>query len=240
MQRPNETWNNTIELKAVIFDMDNTLFDFVEAQMNACQAVVDRLGVGTREELFQYFVNGEHGFEGYGNISDFMHDNDVFDEETFLNCCRAYDKIKLESIEPYPGVKETLSALKKKELKLAIVTDADRENAFARLEKSGLLEYFDVIITADISGKMKPEPDSIRLALDRLGVKPNQAILAGDSLGRDIAAGKKLGIFTAHAVYGDRNSSSDGASGADIVLDDINHFLDLIQASSVVGSTESP
>jgi len=44
------------KIRAVIFDLDNTLVDFVEAKMKACEAVVKRLGSGNAEELLKYFI----------------------------------------------------------------------------------------------------------------------------------------------------------------------------------------
>ena len=49
------------EKKGVIFDMDNTLFDFIEAKLSACNAIVDCLGAGDPEDIF--------GYRLYGNVA---------------------------------------------------------------------------------------------------------------------------------------------------------------------------
>lgn len=215
-------------LRAIIFDMDNTLFDFVEAKLRACGAVVDLMGVGDGEELVRYFFSSGHGVEDWKNIADYMGKYGV-GLDLYEECCKVYDEIKLSSINPYPGVRETLVELKDKGLMLAVVTDALNGNAMERLQKSGLLNYFDVIVTGDMTGKKKPEPDSIRLALNRLGVDAGEAILVGDSLKRDIEAGRKLGMKTIYAAYGDRNYFDGMGNQADFVVKDFGELLRLVE-----------
>jgi len=93
------------KVKAVIFDMDNTLFDFVEAKLKACKAVVEYLGVGDEEELLKYFLRGIHGFEDLENIADYMLDKGIYNKEKYEECCRIYEEVKLSNIEPLPPSK---------------------------------------------------------------------------------------------------------------------------------------
>jgi len=207
------------KVKAVIFDLDNTLVDFVEAKIKACKAVVERLGCGDADELLQYFLRWKHGFESHENIADYLKDKRIYSEELYRECCEIYDRVKLESITLYPGIKEVLENLRQRGVKLAVVTDAENGHAISRLKKAGLEKYFDVVISADMTGKRKPEPDSLLLALKKLGVKAEEAAIVGDSLRRDVEAGKRLGMFTVYAAYGDRNffESRKGKEKADFV-----------------------
>jgi putative hydrolase of the HAD superfamily len=216
-------------VRAVIFDMDNTLLEFVEAQIEACRCVVKHLGCGREMELIDYFLRGIHGVEAHENIADYMRDKGVYGEGRFRECCRIYDEVKLRSIEPYPGVRETLETLRGRGLKLAVVTDAHNGNATARLRKTGLLHLLDIVVSADMAGRKKPNPDSIKLALKKLGVKAEEAVLVGDSLRRDIAAGKQLGMLTVYAAYGDKNFYEKRETKADHTLTDIKDLTTLIR-----------
>jgi len=198
------------ELKAVIFDMDNTLFDFIEAQLSACKAVTSRLGVGSKYDLFDYFLQDPRRFEDHSNIADYMRDRGLYDRETYGECCGIYDEAKMEAIVPYPGVKEVLEELRARGVRLAVVTNASNGNALARLNRAGLAGLFDAVVSAEMTKRMKPEPDSIMLALELLRAKPEEAVLVGDSLSRDIAAGIELGMRTVYAEYGDRNLQEEG------------------------------
>ncbi|MFO7966154.1 MAG: HAD family hydrolase [Archaeoglobaceae archaeon] len=221
-----ETNGSAGKLRAIIFDMDNTLFDFVEAKLRACDAVVELMGAGDGEELVKHFFSSRYGVEDWKNIADYMGKYGVC-PSLYEECCKIYDEIKLSSIDPYPGVRETLVELKRKGLMLAVVTDALNGNAMDRLNKCGLLDYFDVVVTGDMTGKKKPAPDSIRLALERLGVDAGEAVLVGDSLKRDIEAGRRLGMRTVYAAYGDRNYFDGRGNQADFVLEDFGELLRL-------------
>ena len=119
---------------------------------------------------------------------------------------------------PISRVEETLRALQESGIGLAVVTDAESFQARRRLEKTGLIDYFETVVTPDLSGRCKPEPDSLLYALRRLGAKPEEAMMVGDSAARDIAAGRRLGMVTAFAAYGDWRQSRVTDVGADIVL----------------------
>jgi putative hydrolase of the HAD superfamily len=206
-------------ITAVIFDMDNTLFDFVEAKLIACAAVIAYLKVSVEPVvLLKYFLRPVHGFESHENLRDFLHDNHRYSEVAFTRCCIIYDDEKIAAITPYPHVAETLSALQDRGLKLAVVTDAHNGNALKRLRKAGLEEYFDTIITMDMSGKAKPSPEPFLLCISKLGVKASETMLVGDSIRRDIVPAKALGILAVHAVYGDRNFHEGERDDADYMI----------------------
>lgn len=104
---------------------------------------------------------------------------------------------------PCPGIPEVLEHLCGQGLVLSVVTDAPAVNAVRRLTRAGLSPYFSAVISPDLSGAEKPDPASFLLALDRLGVRPEETVLVGDSIRRDIAPAQQLGMITIHARYGD-------------------------------------
>lgn len=216
MQAAPKTRHTTV--KAVICDMDNTLFDLVGAKREACRCVVDYLGAGDPEALFSQFLRGVHGFEDHGNIRDYLEELGVYDPPAFEVCCRTYEDVKLRMIEAYSGVEETLRCLADAGIGLAVATDAESFQARRRLDKSGLTDYFEVVVTPEVSGKRKPEPDSLLYALQHLDAAPAEAMMVGDSLARDIAPGRQLGMTTAFAAYGDWRANRPAAIEADIIL----------------------
>jgi putative hydrolase of the HAD superfamily len=221
-----------INIKAVIFDMDNTFFDFVDAKFQACTEVLKYVNRYDEKEvmaLIGYFLRNEKGIENLDNIADYLQDHDLHTEETYKRACEIYEQTKLDSIHAYDGVRETLEALSTMDLKLAVVTDADRDNAMLRLRKTNLEDFFELIVTIEITGRKKPDPASIAHALDELGVAPEEAILVGDSLIRDIQPAKELGMISAYAAYGDKNFFEERTGAADFVLENIRDLIDIVK-----------
>ncbi|MDI3486034.1 MAG: putative hydrolase of the superfamily [Methanolobus sp.] len=193
-----------MNLRGIIFDMDNTLFDFVEAKMVACTEVVSFLGAGDPQELFEYFRRETHGFEHPENIRDYMLDNGMNAADNYQTCVSIYETHKINNIRLYPDVRETLKELSELGLPLGIVTDANSDNAKKRLAKTGLEAMIHSLTAHDMTG---------------------------DSLRRDIAPSKKLSMMAAYAAYGDRNSAIDRTSGEyepDRTLNSFREVLEIV------------
>ncbi len=215
-------------IRALLFDMDNTLFDLVGAKKKACHAISEYLGRNDGEYLYSYFTRGIYGYENPAHIRDYMYDACCYTEPGFDVCCRMYHEIKLSSVSPYPGVHETLSVLSERGYKIAVVTDAHDRDAFVRLEKTGLRGLFHSIVTYDTTGKKKPDPAPFQYAMHFLSAKPDETMIIGDSIRRDISPGKSLGVLTAYARYGDANADRSADAPAHFILDDIRDLLDIL------------
>ncbi len=217
------------KIEAVFLDMDNTLFDFVSAKLEACRGMVEYLGKGSPEELFSYFRRGIYDFEHPLNISDYLHEKGIFSDHDFEKCVSIYEKIKLDNIELYPNVKETLCGINRQGLKVVIVTDAHTNGTLYRLEKTELLEMVDEIITCDMTEAKKPSEKVFRFALEKCDLLAHSCIYVGDSIRRDIEPAKNVGMVTAYAAYGDRNNQKVQIDSADYVLEDIKELMPILE-----------
>lgn len=226
-------WVHPGTLKAVLFDMDNTLFDFVAAKLEACREILSFIGrkkgniAEEPSELFRYFLRGIYGFEDYENIRDYMQERNFFTTQGYRKCCEIYEREKLQNLELYPAVTDTLGKLKDLGLKLVIITDADRHHALGRLTRVGLLNYFDLVVAADMTGTKKPDPAHFLFALETLGIKPGETLVVGDSIKRDIAPARKLGFKTAYASYGDWRPGEETDQCFDFRLNTFSDMLDI-------------
>lgn len=215
-------------MTALLFDMDNTLFDLVEAQIAACQAVVKHLGQDDGENLFSYFLTPTHGFESHENIRQYMEERSIPVNGTFRSACQVYEKVKLRSIFPYGGVPETLQSLHEQGYHMGIVTDAHSRDAMLRLEKTGLLPFFSCIVSFDRVKVKKPAPEPFLFALEMMKAHSGEAVLIGDSPRRDIEPCRSLGIKTVYARYGDRFSHDHSNVPADFVIDAMGELPDIL------------
>lgn len=215
-------------VSAVIFDMDNTLFDLVSAKMQACREVTGYIGRGSAEDLFSYFLRRQGGFEDPANIRDFLVAHGCFDPATYERCCRIYRAEKIVNLVTYPGVAGTLSLLEDHGYSMALVTDAGYQDAMARLNHTGLTGFFDPVVTFELTGSYKPSTLPFLYALEKMAKGSAETILVGDSPRRDIAPGKILGMKTVYARYGDHFSKAGTTSGADHAIDDIRDLAAII------------
>lgn len=219
-------------VRALLFDMDNTLFDLVGAQMTACQAVTRSLGVMEENLLFPYFLRPVHGFESHENILDFMQDHGIPIPGSYDTARRIYEQEKLRAITPYPGVVDTLNLIRDRGLPMAIITDAHSRDAVRRLEKAGLLPFFTCMVTYDLVRVKKPAHEPFIIALDMLKSMADEVLLVGDSPRRDIEPGKTLGIRTVYARYGDRFSDDRSPVQADYTIDTMAELPEILSRLS--------
>jgi len=115
-------------IKCVFFDMDNTLFDFVHAKMIACRSIVEHIGKGDPDNLFQCFVTNNLGFENPENIKHYLKEIDLDPDILYEECRVMYETKKVEDIPVYPFVEETFSKLKSLGIPIVVVTDAHSSN----------------------------------------------------------------------------------------------------------------
>lgn len=126
-------------------------------------------------------------------------------------------------------MKETIEELNETGLLLGIVTDANFNNARKRLEKTGLENMIHSLTAHDMTGAKKPDLAPFKFALDTMGLKAAETLFVGDSLRRDIAPSKELGMMTAYAAYGDRNSTMDRTSGRYVPDRTLNSFREILE-----------
>jgi HAD superfamily hydrolase (TIGR02253 family) len=222
-------------IRAVVFDLDNTLIDFMrmkdEAVHAAAAAMVD---AGLRmpvEEVVAGIeaVYQEKGIEYQRVFDDFLQDAlGTVDWKILASGVLAYRRSREAHLVLYPRALSTLIELTKRGLKLAVVSDAPRREAWLRLVALGLHHVFDVVVTFEDTGKHKPDPAPFRRALELLEVAPAEALMLGDWAERDVVGARQVGMQTVFARYGDVFGTEE--SGADYEIDDIARLLEIVEA----------
>ena len=109
-----------------------------------------------------------------------------------------------ERARAFPGVREMLTSLKKAGYRLGVLTGAGRVAAKITLEKSGLSQFFDVVVTGDDVTHPKPDPEGLGLAIRLMKASPERSVCIGDSP-LDIQGSRRFGIRSGAALWGSRN-----------------------------------
>ncbi|MFH1695845.1 MAG: TIGR02253 family HAD-type hydrolase [Candidatus Micrarchaeota archaeon] len=221
------------KIKAVLFDLDNTLIDFMrmktESSNAAIQAMIDA-GLNVKEEkarkiLFDLFK--EYGIEDQTIFQKFLEKTiKKIDYRILSNGIASYRRVQAGFLFPYPHVRATLVKLKEKGIKLGIVSDAPRMRAWLRLAEMNMTHYFDVVITLDDTGLLKPNKMPFEKALNELKLKPEEILFVGDNPERDIIGARKAGMKTCLAKYGQKFFS--GKVKADFEVNDVNELLKVV------------
>ncbi len=226
-------------IQAVVFDLDNTLYDFMGAKHQAIVAAVDAMidaGLGlTPEEGYRriFAIYADRGIE-YQKVFDIFLQQELgaVDDRILAAAVVAYRRSRDGTLLLYPHALSTLHRLVREGYRLAALSDAPRFEAWIRLYMLRLHHLFDFVLTFDDTGLRKPSPEPFRQVLARLEVAPHQAVMVGDWPERDIVGAKQAGIHTVYARYGDKYPSEDRetreGSGAEFEIDDPGELVDVL------------
>jgi len=107
----------------------------------------------------------------------------------------AFFAAEVEMVRPFPEAAATLATLREMGLRQAIVSNASEHHLVTRaVERAGLGEFFDPVISSAGFGRIKPEPTIFHAVLDAWGLPPEQCAMVGDTLGADIAGAQAAGL----------------------------------------------
>jgi len=219
-------------IRAIIFDLDNTLTDFMRMKEAAIDSGIDGMldaGLATSREVLRERIWEVYRREGieYQQVFDrVLEAEGAIDPKILAAAIVAYRRARASTLVLYPHVQYTLLELVKRGLSLAVVSDAPRAQAWLRLASLQMHNLFDHVVTFEDTGKRKPSPEPFQKALDLLGVTPREALMVGDWAERDMVGAAQLGIRTVFARYGDTFGTQE--SGADFELADILELLAIV------------
>ncbi|MFA4982602.1 MAG: HAD-IA family hydrolase [Candidatus Micrarchaeia archaeon] len=198
-------------LKAVLFDLDNTLLDFSgfkrESALAAAKAM-KQAGVPHDEKMIYgkiFEIYEKKGIEYQLTFNEVLHELGIENPSQFERAKQAaiiaYTKKKFDLIKPRQKVIQTLNSLKGR-YNLGIVTDAPKDKAWQRLILAGLDGYFFPVVTFSDTNVHKPSTTPFKRALVFIKVLPSECLYVGDNPERDIIGAKKIGMRTCLAKYG--------------------------------------
>ncbi|MBU0692203.1 HAD-IA family hydrolase [bacterium] len=220
-------------IRGILFDLDNTLLDFMRLKQSAVDAAVSSMidsGLPMEHGLAQkkiYELYDKVGIENQEIFNLFLEKNfQTIEYKWLASAVVAYRRARDGAMVTYPHVRHTLTELLRRHLRLAVISDAPRLGAWLRLCHLELQHMFDPVITFEDTGHHKPSSLPFAKALDIMGMGPDEVLMVGDWPERDMVGAKGLGIKTVFARYGDTKNTV--ASGADYEIDDISELLQIL------------
>ena len=200
-------------MKAVIFDLDNTLFDHTASVITALHGWVPELGGAVSDELLaQWFEIEDRNFNQWlagvlthqgqrrGRLREFLplidHSVPLPDQELdqiFAGFLRHYEA----SWAAYPDAQPALEVARGNGWRIGVLTNGSTLQQNAKLAAIGLAGLVDVVCTSESLAVSKPDPQAYLLTCHALGVDPADTVMIGDNLELDVLAARQAGL-TAH------------------------------------------
>lgn len=226
-------------IKAVVFDLDNTLVDFMAMKKQSVDAAVSAMidaGLKLSRDEIQSRIDAiykERGIE-FQNVFDQLLYGEFkkLDYKILSAGIVAYRRAREAALVPYPHVYKTLMELAKMGIKIGVVSDAPAREAWLRLTYLNLHHMFDHVVTFEDTGMRKPDPAPFKKILQHLHVDATEALMIGDWAERDVVGAAKVGMKTVFARYGDTFGTVE--SNADYEVNDISELIEIIMNENKV------
>jgi len=198
-------------LQAVLFDLDDTLYDHLHSVQQGLlilqqrYATLQTVPLGDLEHRYHETLERLHirllRGELTQNESRTLRMQTVFsffgvelDAERAWNAFEVFRQGYDLARRCVPGSQRLLARLRQEELRLAIVTNNLVSEQIPKLKHLGIYDYFEVVSISEEVGVPKPDAKIFEVTLERLGLTANEVIMVGDSLASDIAGAQALGI----------------------------------------------
>ena len=216
-----------METKVIIFDFDGTLCDTRSNIIIAFRATMEHLGLDMRDEETCGATIGLTLRDGFKSMYP------DFDDAKIDYCVETYRQIFAErrkELMPdlFPGVKETLEALRKRRHRMTIATSRLTDSLMLFMRHHGIDHYFEYAGGSDSVTHHKPHPEPALKTLRELNIAPSEAIMVGD-MPVDIAMAHNAGIRAIGVDYGNATREELEAAEADWIVDSITKILEIIK-----------
>ncbi len=216
-----------MSVKLIIFDLDGTLVDSSIDLTNAINYAIEPYGIRTISVQQTISLVGE----GITRLIDKLVNSQGSDVNSKISLdllierfLEYYSAHLVDNTTVYPYVFETISKLNG--YKKAVISNKREALSVRILSDLGLLKYLDLVVGSDTTPEKKPSPVPIFYTLSRLDIKPEEAIIVGDS-NFDIEAGKAAGIKTVAVTYGYRHQ--DMLRDADYIINSMDELIDILR-----------
>ncbi|KOY83875.1 HAD family hydrolase [Lysinibacillus macroides] len=188
-------------IKAIIFDMDDTLYPEHEYVFSGFKAVNDYLQENKTYDFYKIATKiFKTGYRGriFNQVLDYL--NISYSEDDILNLINVY-RNHTPSISLFPDALQVLESLQNK-LPLGLISDGYLEAQQMKVRALRLTKYIEKIVLTDEIGReaWKPSPIPYQIVSEYFNVKPNELIYIGDNASKDFVTANKLGWTTVQII----------------------------------------
>ena len=181
-------------IKAIVFDFDGLILDTETTDYKAWQAMYRAHGVELPLSMWLPIIgDATQDFSIDQHLAELI--GKPIDRVELRKRQKALHIEMLENVAPMPGVEEYIHTAKRLGIRIGVASGSRRSWVVDRLDRLGLLDHFDTVVTRDdVGGRAKPDPAAYAAAVSNLGVAVDQAIALEDSL-PGVKAAKSAGLY---------------------------------------------
>lgn len=240
-------------IRAAFFDLDGTLVNSIGGLMTSMNLVMKKFGFKEIDEkqTKRYVGNGYQKFveSSLKAAADALYrkaekierkDPDMAMElemqaddvlASYEEACEEYLKVFavhfMDNSDPYPGMTDTLDALKARNIKLACITNKPKVATEKTLDKAFGSGYFDYIICDDGVIPRKPDPAGCLKVMEEFGVNKDEVIYLGDTK-TDMLTAANAGLTSVGCLYGFRDRKELTDNGADYLISEPLELIGIV------------
>jgi AHBA synthesis associated protein len=209
--------------RCVLFDHDDTLVPTFALRVEAF-AVALREVFGRAVDAAAIFQ--AHSGRNIEHVAEALTGGDAAETARLVRVYRnLYYSDGARALVPFPGILETLKALRADATRIAVVTSKLRDGAEGELERAGLRDLVEFVVGGNDVAHPKPAPDAVLQALQRFGLAPGTALMVGDTA-PDVLAAQSAGAASGAALWGTQDRSALLALAPTFVFEHPTELLD--------------
>lgn len=195
-------------IKAVIFDLDNTVYDYDfchnKSMSMLCSYACQSFSL-TEEQFYKLFDNAKEDVKNQLGEVGASHNRILYMQvlsefiglpptKYALAMYDVYWNTMLDNMTLFPYVKELMGYLKSKGIVIAVLTDLTAHIQHRKIQRLGLDNYIDVLVTSEEAGQEKPSKVAFERVIRKLKFEPEEILMIGDSLSKDIKGAEHMGM----------------------------------------------
>jgi phosphoglycolate phosphatase len=214
----------------ILIDVDGTLVDSVPDLAFCVDEMMQQLGMPEHGEakVREWVGNGVERLCRRALIGQLDGEpDDALFERAYPIFLELYSENTSKRSCLYPGVKEGLDYLQAQGYKLGCVTNKAAQFTHPLLKDLGIFDRFDIVISGDTLAQKKPDPMPLLHGAAHFGVKPENALMLGDSVS-DVKAARAAGFQIICMSYGYNHGVDIRLSNPDAVIDSMVELKDLL------------
>ena len=195
-------------IKAVIFDLDNTLYNFDAANEFGIRALaaytepvfgwdyprMKDLYEESREKLTERMGDVGSAHNRLLRFQNLLEEKKLPLHPHALEMAKAYWRGVLDNMAPSPGAREIMEELRRMGIRIGLGTDMTAYMQYEKLIRLGLMEYMDFIVSSEEAGTDKPGNAFFMLCAQKAGCLPGECLFIGDNIVRDYGGAAAAGM----------------------------------------------